>query len=65
VTTFSEHLAQRVHELERDLRNARTETRRLRESRELWKRRYQWAALAARKVNAAEKCARYRERQAA
>lgn len=62
---FSEHLALRVLTLERELRNTRREVLRLRESRETWKLRYGWAAAAARRVNAVEKCRRQRERAAA
>lgn len=65
MTLFSEAMAVRVTELERELRNTRREVLRLRESRELWKLRYRWAAAAARRVNGADKSRRYRERQAA
>lgn len=50
--SFSEALAARVHELERELVNTRREVLRLRKSRELWKLRYKWAALAARQAGA-------------
>ena len=50
--TFGEYQAEQILRLRRDLRNTRREVARLRQSRELWKQRYKWAALAARKAGA-------------
>jgi hypothetical protein len=50
--TFGEFQADQILVLKRDLANSRREVLRLRRSRELWKLRYQWAALAARKAGA-------------
>lgn len=50
--TFSEAMAAQVIELQRELANTRREVLRLRRSRDLWRTRYQWAALAARKAGA-------------
>jgi hypothetical protein len=48
---FSQSLADRVHELERDLRDTRGRLRKAVKSRDLWKHRYRVAASAARGLN--------------
>jgi len=53
MTAFSEAMAARVIELERELANAKRDLARVRQSREMWKARYKTAALAARKMQAA------------
>jgi hypothetical protein len=48
---FSQVLADRIHELERDLRDTRGKLRKALYSRDLWQHRYRVAASAARGLN--------------